>query len=74
MTAIEERLLQHCDDSFLKSKDKNNLHNILIYLKKWSDNDAEFEKINQNPITNSLASLSNSAISLYLSVFLAQSP
>ena len=43
---------------FLKSKDKNNLHNILTYLKKWSDNDAEFEKINQNPITNSLASLS----------------
>ena len=43
---------------FLKSKDKNNLHNILTYLKKWSDNDAEFEKINQNPTTNSLASLS----------------
>lgn len=43
---------------FLKSKDKNNLYNILTYLKKWSDNDAEFEKINQNPITNSLASLS----------------
>jgi len=43
---------------FLKSKTNNNLIEIKKYLKIWSKNHDEFQKINQNPITNSLELLS----------------
>mgnify|MGYP003683463377 CR=1 FL=1 len=43
---------------FLKNKDKNSLNIIIHYLKNWSKNYDELQKINQNPITNSLVPLS----------------
>ena len=43
---------------FLKNKTNNNLIEIKKYLEIWSKNHDELQKINQNPITNSLEPLS----------------
>jgi len=43
---------------FLKTSNKNNLSKITNYLKKWSKNHIEFQKINKNPTTQYLEPLS----------------
>lgn len=45
-------------DLFLKNRDRNSLSKITNYLKNWSTNYANLQKINQNPITKSLEPLS----------------
>jgi len=44
---------------YLLNEDNINLKEIIYYLEIWSENHEKFTKINKNPISNSLAPLSN---------------